>query len=276
MGRRELTAAEFSEVLSSIVDLTRTGDAMACRIGIRFLSMRLSFETRRNHERCLALEQCRAESWVLVEQALPHLEGQHLGHEWCDIVEALSEYDIDRAVRMYCDGLRSPQLSLERYAVEKIQAASARAPTSVMAHFGAALLDPTEGWRFQIGVFREVVTSIPEEMVMEWVRSQGMPGARAIARHLPPPYVDDNGRPVVPALLEMVFQESEDDSVLSAFSAGVHSGESWWGNAAQRFREEAEVARKFLSHRNALIRKWAKREALERTAMAEREDLEHQ
>lgn len=276
VGRRDLTAGEFSGVLRAVVNLTGSGDAAACRIGVRFLSMRLSFETRRNFDQCLALEQCRADSWTLVENALPHLESQHLGHEWSDIVEALSEYDIDRAVRLYCDGLRSPHLSLEQYAAEKLQAAAGLAPTSVMAHFGAALLDPTEGWRFQVGVFREVVASIPEEIVMEWVRSHGMLGARAIARHLPPPYVDDNGQPIVPTLLEMVFREFEDDTVLSAFSAGVHSGESWWGNAAQRFRQEAEEARNFLSHPNAMIREWAKQETLYRTAMAEREELEHQ
>jgi len=96
-----------------------------------------------------------------------------------------------------------------------------------------------------------------------------------MARHLPKPYVDDAGRAVVPPMLDQVLREYDDDEVFERFLSGAHSGETWWGNAADRMRREAAEARKFLSHPNRRVREWAKHEVAERMRRAEEEDRIH-
>jgi hypothetical protein len=146
---------------------------------------------------------------------------------------------------------------------------------TVMDCLGNALLDKESGWRLQVSVLSSLVANIPCEIVMEWVRRHGVEGARRLARHLPPPHVDAAGQAVVPQVLDEVLGEFGDDDVLSSFFAGSHSGAFWAGNASERFRSEAEEARKFLSHRNPRIREWAKREISYKIRMAELEDREH-
>jgi hypothetical protein len=65
------------------------------------------------------------------------------------------------------------------------------------------------------------------------------------------------------------FLKYDDDEVLNNFSAGVHSGEFWWGDRSEQFRREAEDARQFLKHPNRRIRQWARLEIDQRTHMAE-------
>jgi hypothetical protein len=145
----------------------------------------------------------------------------------------------------------------------------------VIEAFGMALLDPDNGWRLQVGECRELIAQVPPELVLRWVRREGLHAARAIARHLPRPYVDESNNPVVPALLDALLDEFDDDEVFDNFLAGSHSGVSWRGNGSSHFEREADDARKFLTHPNKRIVQWAAHEVHYCLQMAAWEDHRH-
>jgi hypothetical protein len=111
--------------------------------------------------------------------------------------------------------------------------------------------------------------------VLDWVRHHGIQGARAIARHLPAPYVDEAGTPTVPPLLEAIFRDYDDDQLFANFVAGAQSRDAWWGDASEEFRRYADDARRFLNHANPRIREWAKYEIADCQRMAEWEEQRH-
>ena len=91
-----------------------------------------------------------------------------------------------------------------------------------MASLGKALLDENKGWRLQVHVLRDLVESIPPRVVTGWVRTEGISAARAIARHLPRPYLSVEGQPVVPELLDTILREFDDNQIFNNFLAGAH------------------------------------------------------
>jgi len=96
---------------------------------------------------------------------------------------------------------------------------------------------------------------------MDWLREHGLEAARRIARHLPLPHLDSEGRPVVPPLTEFVLTEFEDDDwVFHEFCAGVHSFQMYSGDIAAQHEAEAAMAESFLNHPARRIREWAQAE----------------
>jgi hypothetical protein len=133
-------------------------------------------------------------------------------------------------------------------------------PDQVMARIGALMLDDKTGWRFfasKIGVFH----AIPAEVVIKWLEMVGVKGAQRMARHLPKPFVDASGSPVVPMLTEFVLSRFEDDDlVYREFCAGTHSLQMYVGDIARQRETEAVSSRPFFNHRLKRIRDWARYE----------------
>lgn len=274
IGRRELTDEEVGRILPCFVAAASQGDAGSVAAGVRFLSTFLRHEHRRAKKSCLKNEDARAFAWKLVETALPFI-GSQLSHDWIDVVDSVSKFDCDRGIALLARALHSENLDIAREAEERLTKLAALHADLVMESFGDALLDLNNGWRLQIGTFRELINSLPPECVLSWLRRHGIDAARAIARHLPPPYLDDSGNPVVPELLDRFLQEYDDEDAFHNFLAGSHSGESWWGDVTEQFRREADDAKKFLNHPNNRIRRWAKCEIADRQRMAEWEQQRH-
>src|SRR5580700_1777373 len=83
-------------------------------------------------------------------------------------------------------------------------------------------------------------------------------GARGLARHLQPPHLDREGRPIVPPLTAFVLDRfGDDEQVFEEFCAGTHSGQIYEGDIAAQHKREAEVARRFLAHPLRRVRDWA-------------------
>lgn len=102
------------------------------------------------------------------------------------------------------------------------------------------------------------VSAIPFDVVRAWLERVGVDGARAFARHLPPPFLDGEGRPQVPQLTEFVLERFEDDDrTFSEFVAGVHSYQGYWGSYSEAREKEALRAKPLLSHRLRRVREWA-------------------
>jgi hypothetical protein len=274
VGRRELTVSEIGQFLKYFAQAAAESDADSARIGIRFLASCIWHHKRRSEPLFRDSPQFQAAAWNFALATLPFASG-NMACDWMEIVEALGEFAQLRVAQAYGKALLSDDLELTQMADEKLTGLAPKLPDAVMDAFGQALLDPENNWRLQVGVHRDLVALLPTDTVIKWIRSHGIEAARALARHLPPPYVDANDNRMVPELLDAVLREFDDDEVFSNFLAGGHSDEVLSGNGSDQFRHEADAAKGFLSHPNHRIREWAKQEIADRLWMAEREEQEH-
>jgi hypothetical protein len=102
---------------------------------------------------------------------------------------------------------------------------------------------------------------------MAWLERTQLEGARKIAGSLTRPFLDAEGRPVVPPLTKMVLERfGEDEKVIQAFVSGS-GGRSYSGDIAAQHLQEAAIAAKFLQHPLQAVREWARIEK----AMSEHE-----
>ncbi|HUE15289.1 MAG TPA: hypothetical protein VMR25_14055, partial [Planctomycetaceae bacterium] len=275
LGRRELTPVEVDRLIPYFTRAAATGDADTVLAGVRFLSTYLLFESRHSAVTCLTSDATRCLAWQLVESVLPYL-ASHSGSEWARILKKLAAFDADRASRLLAQALLAEDVAFQHEAARELSELAEASPKSAMAGFGWALLDSERGWILQVAVYRDLVGTLPSEIVLAWVREHGIEAARAIARHMPLPHLDEAGNPVVPNVLDSLFREYDDDKVFVNFLGGSRSGEAWWGNGGAQFRRSAEYAKKFLDHPNCRIREWAKNEINYRLKLAELEDQEHE
>ena len=79
-----------------------------------------------------------------------------------------------------------------------------------------------------------------------------------IAHHILAPYLDDDGNPTLHPLTELFLGTyADDESVFQQYAGGQHSLQSYKGDIPAAKEHEANVARKFLDHKLAQVRKWA-------------------
>lgn len=270
IGRRELSADEVGRLLPYFVE----ADADTARAGVQFLAAVLMFEKRKSQRHCLEAETVRSHAWRLIEAALPDIESQ-LSYDWSEVVAVLANYDAPRAANLLGQALTSESLDFEIQTQQQLTELATENPDAVMEGLGSALLYHPDRWRLQIRVLRDLVARIPTQSILAWVRKHGVDGARGIARHLPRPFLDDEGHQVVPEALDVILRDYDDDEVLNNFTAGAYSGAFWCGDRSEQLRREAEDARRFLKHPNRRIREWARIEIDERTRMAEWEERVH-
>jgi hypothetical protein len=84
--------------------------------------------------------------------------------------------------------------------------------------------------------------ALPPSVLGGWLDQHGVDGAMIVAHHIPAPHVDDH----------------------------LHSLQTYMGDIAQRKEDEANVARKFLSHELPRVRDWANFEIKDATREAAR------
>lgn len=271
IGTRELSSIEIQEVLQRFVFEVDEADQDLTWAAVRFLSLCVARRTRKQSE-LLTSEALRGAVLRVLEDSVTRVDGR-VGSEWIHVVEAVALFELNRASDLLGRALLSDSHTLYREAERLLSKLAESSPNRVMEAFGASLLNPTHGWKLQVHVCRDVVEALPAEIVAAWVRRHGKEGAKAIARHLPAPYVTDSGEFYVPEVLDILLREFGDEDVFNSFLAGVHSGEVWWGSAAAKFRETAAAASRFAHHPNPWIRKWAMAESEYRNRLA---DLEEQ
>lgn len=143
-------------------------------------------------------------------------------------------------------------------------------PDTVVHSLGNIIMDDDVGLHFFIGHFRDLISALPTKLMIEWINKVGVRGAERIARHVPPPRIE-NGVPVVPELTYFLMSKFDhSDRVFREFCAGVHSLQMYVGDISAQHEREAEMARKFLNHPLARIREWADLEIRESSTAAKR------
>lgn len=129
-------------------------------------------------------------------------------------------------------------------------------PSEVMEEIGKLMLDESVGWHFFASRF-PVFGALPTKIVTEWLEGVGVEGARKIARHLPHPHLDGEGKPIVPELTAYVLDRfQDDDHTFAEFCAGTHSLQVYTGDIASAREAEALQGKAFFTHPLRRIREW--------------------
>ena len=132
-------------------------------------------------------------------------------------------------------------------------------------------------WKFRMLKYGDVVRKLPGSAVAVWLDRVGVDGAKALARSLPAPFLDEQKKPVVPDVTLVVLRRFGDNTdVFRDFCIGLHSFQTYFGNIAAQHMREAETAKAFLDHEDSVIRRWAQQEIFnsERNAQRMRQEQE--
>lgn len=268
-GDRLLTIEEVKTVLPYLV-AKNAPDAISVAIEFAWIK---SVHLRKGQQHLFEDSVVRSLVFDALERGIDSIEPQN-AYSWCEVTKELAEYDAPRATAILAGVLLGEVRRGHHEASDALQELAPKYSDAVMQAFGEALRDREYGWKMQVSEYRDIVDQLSDESVIRWVEEYGEEGAKLIARHLSPPYINDQDEPVVPEKLNFVLSRFPTPDVLNAFCAGAMSGHVWCGYAADQFRNEACDARRFLRSDSFGIREWAKREIASKESMAVREDRE--
>ena len=256
ISARLLSKNEFEGILHRFIQGIRQKEKSVHETALQFVEYYLN--SIQPEERILIFQDQNILSllWSIVEI---HIKEYSEGlYYWGQVLHALVSVDPDRATQIAAPYLISDDIVTQEEATNILQNIASTYPEIVMKRLGEIILDKDRGWHFFIGKYTNLIQSLPPDIVMSWIKSYGVEAARRLARHVPSPYTDETGNPIVPPLTEFILKSFEDDDrTFHEFCAGVHTNQTYTGNIAAQFNQEAEVAKKFLSHPLKRIREWA-------------------
>ncbi len=261
VGNRRPTPAEFANVLDAITPAVGDMNEGLLSWAVTLVAYRLHDDEKGETASILENDGARGGLWRFLESVVKKGDLRGEGSHWLgDVMGALTKFDPDRAAALATRGLMSERMRFSD-ACEAVLAQLAKEhPTIVLKHIGPFMLDPETAWRFHVSQYSGIFWSLGEDVLRKWLLENGVPAARAIARHLPRPELRD-GNPFIPPLTEFVLSEFEkDDGVAAEYAAGVHGMEVMVGDISAHLRSHADFARHFLGHRLRRIREWAEGE----------------
>ncbi len=176
---------------------------------------------------------------------------------WLTLAEDLAAIDVASGAELLAKGITNRDFKTRQLAERHLVNLATFSPSEVMKAVGEVFLHPLDVKWLQLGNISALLHTIPEVIVKEWIGRNGLPAAQAIARHLPPPYLDED-KPIVSPLTEFVMETYEwDEHVFQEFVAGIRSRKVYTGDIASQYLEEVHTATRFLDHPLRRIRDWA-------------------
>jgi hypothetical protein len=258
-GNGALPSGELRQVLNRLLPAARQGNEAAARAAVHVLWKELRPGSRPARPDLLLDPELKPLVRTTLEISLPVI-GQE-GQFWVEVLEDLGQSDPESAIRLAVLALAGDDWHLTQQTLSYLESLAGRHPDAVMESFGEALINPALGWRLGAHRLHELVEALPADLVIGWLNTHGRPAAIGLARHLPLPFVDASGKPVLPELTANVLEKfEEDERVFQEFCAGGHSGQMYEGDIAAQHEQEGEVARRFLDHPLRLVREWAQYE----------------
>lgn len=264
----QLTDNEFLGALTRLVRAAESGNEQAAATAIHLLSVWLRPKRQApGVEKLQASEQVRA---VLLRVLELTLAGEAIERNvWMELAEDLAVVEPIAAIRLVARALGGSDYNTRSLAGGSLASLAKDHPQAVIEAVGEVALNPTSGWLFQVGDFSNILRSLPDEVVLNWLERVGVPGARVIARHLLPPSLNEKGEPEIPTLTQLILSRyEEDEEVFRGFLAGTHTGQVYSGDIATAHEQEAAVARRFLGHPIKRVREWAAYEIQSATSIA--------
>ena len=261
-----LDESKYASILQRLMFAYGDGDLEVFRIAVAFIFHRINGneETKNfllSSQRILPL------IWQVVEAepnptiaAISDWNSMTV-YDWAEILKNLIKIDTARTAKIAANALVGGTGYLREQAMEVLLMISASDPDSVIKQIERTMFDDERAIYFFVSDFKSLFAALPQENLMQWLRATGVETARKMARHLPAPYVDAEGKPQVPPLTAFVLTEyANDDKVYREFSAGRHNLQLYFGDIAAEHEKEANIARQFLHHPIPRIREWAKLE----------------
>lgn len=263
IGNRHLTEEEVHELLSRLLTVD-SAQAEACgRVALHLLSF-----SRNDEIELLQNDKIRGAAWQLLELAPVNMTREN--YYWGRLLIRLAGYNPEKAARVAANVLVSKNYNFEKEALDGLCKFAEKNPEIVMNAVGQVALPDDTGWKFHINKYDKLINALPVGVVLKWIRDNGEKAAKRLARHLPPPYINDHKRPIVPELTAFVLTEFEEsEAVFNEFMAGTHSFQMYSGDIASQHLSEAEVAKKFLNDPIRRIREWAEFERASALKQAE-------
>jgi hypothetical protein len=248
-----VSSGQFREVFELLTPGTATREMI--RIAEELIDSRLRKEPRAAVSTLEAPETIEAVWRVLEEGATLDDGGDYW---WGETLGRLAPEFPERSAAVAVTALLGEVFDKRERAASLLAALAVQHPDLVMGKLGDAILDPERGWHFQVGRYKHVMGALPAETVARWLDRVGVEGARAIASHLPPPFLDSDGKPALPPVTHLVLEHfGDDETTFGRFFAGVHDLQLYSGDIAATHRAEAQLARAFLSHPVKAVRAWA-------------------
>jgi len=114
------------------------------------------------------------------------------------------------------------------------------------------------------------ITTLPTDVIIEWLDRNGVEGARILTRHLPGPFVGGDGPGLHPTTRFVMERFGDDSGVFSSFAAGIHSGGVFAGPISNWAQRQVSLAEQFLDYPIESVRKWARGEVQFSSEQAEK------
>ena len=265
-GSEALADVDAEGLLHGLLRASAAGD----KVSLRGSAQMLGSWVQPNGQRALFENlNVRELAWQILEAASNR--GGAEQYHWGESVQYLARFDPHRAVRLCVEVLAADSLHLADEAQAELSRLAQEHSVEVIAELGKLMLDEKRGWRFQVGTLRGLISGLPVQELMAWLSRVGVRGARSLARHLPAPSVDHEGRAVLHPLTEYVLTAfADDDKTFSAFATGTHCMQVYRGDISAQHQAEADAARLLLNHPLRRVREWAAREVQSGEEDAER------
>jgi hypothetical protein len=255
-----ISVQDFIAILERLLHAHEKGEKNALRVALDFIAFRLGNKREPFHHELIDHKDVVPLVWKIVTIASEDMQDNQ-AHWWMRILEHLISLDVARAVSIAANLLTGSDFHLREALTKMFVTVSEYNADLVMDHLGKVILDAEKGWFFSIEDHKDLIASLPEEAVIQWIQTHGVEGARHIAAHLPSPKLAEDQSLVVPSLTEYVLREYEEDKrVFEEFCSGRHRYQIYSGDIAAEHEEESRVARHFLHHSLRRIREWANRE----------------
>jgi len=250
---------QYVASLQRLVTAGESGDAGAVRAATDAVAYMV--QQADNIPTLLDDERLQDAVWQLLDVATRHAGAG--GYNWSQILRAFVVKDPDRAARLAVAALVANHLVDDEDVKGILMEMAVVYPDLVMAWLGAALLDEGARIHFYVDNYTDLFSSLPQDTVEKWLQTTGVEGARGLARHLPTPYVDAEGRAIVPPLTAAVLTDyGSDDRVFAEFQAGTEFFSGFADELRTQYQRRSELARKLLTHPLDRIRQWATHEDL--------------
>jgi hypothetical protein len=275
LPKRKLTPEEFHAVLERLSPEC-TGDHNRAReASLEFLYD--YFHSLTDEETREMLSSPDVQRLVLTILAATAANPGRASWAWLDVIEVLWKTGKSDVIPLVVRALLGDDYHLKEKAEEFLARRALEVPTDVMNGVGEATLDGAHKIQFLVGKYDKLFSAMPVAAVAAWLNQVGVKGARSIARHLPAPFVDQEGDPRVPEVTAYVLERFEDDErVFEEFCAGTGTTGVYWTEGGKKRERDAEVAEQFLDHDLRRVREWARYVSRSARADAARERLEEE
>lgn len=253
VSEKPLPQELFVEILSRLHSASSAGNLDATHVGLDIAWFQFNDKVAKE-SRFWERENIAPLIIDLLKQATD--DGGREAHAWGDLLREMFKKHSDACIEIAAKGLLTDDHSIYDESIQSLEKFIDKDHEGrVMECIGSSMFDVERGWILSVRVLVKIIKVLSFACLKHWVDAHGADGAKALARHLPSPEIQ-NGAAYVPEITAYVLDKFGDqDDVFISFSAGRHSDQIYSGDS--QHLEEANLARKFLSHPLRRIREWA-------------------